>query len=296
MKRNIKYLLYWLKSIFSINKSERYKYKNICSKVWVNKQIKKQKWGVSYSVFDGEELLEASILSIRDSVDYINVVYQTKSWYGAPANKGLLPLLKSLEKKKLIDELIEYIPDPQICAGNQEKYKRQLGLNAAKNKNINYFMTMDCDEFYKKDELNEAKRSIIKNHIMYSYVNIVNYGSLPTFMHISPVVSYVQFFSHINKNSILKRNKKCICLCDPTRTLLIPFSFFQRNKQYFLSNIAMHHMTIYRKNVLKKWENSSCKLLHKNTLQTAKDFDENTVLVPDVFDLLPLSKKWNENN
>ena len=33
------------------------------------------KLGVSYNLFDGEELLESSIKSIRDNVDYVSVVY-----------------------------------------------------------------------------------------------------------------------------------------------------------------------------------------------------------------------------
>ena len=40
------------------------------------------KLGVSYNVFDGEELLESSIKSIRDNVDHISVVYQTISNFG----------------------------------------------------------------------------------------------------------------------------------------------------------------------------------------------------------------------
>ena len=44
------------------------------------------KWGVSYSIFDGIELLEHSIKSIRNSCDYINVVYSNISWYGNKTN------------------------------------------------------------------------------------------------------------------------------------------------------------------------------------------------------------------
>ena len=35
------------------------------------------KLGAAYNVFDGEELLENSIVSIRPEVDYVVVVYQT---------------------------------------------------------------------------------------------------------------------------------------------------------------------------------------------------------------------------
>lgn len=49
-------------------------------------------------VFDGEELLESSILSIRNVVDHICVVYQTKSNYNQPCNPHLESFLKYLKE------------------------------------------------------------------------------------------------------------------------------------------------------------------------------------------------------
>ena len=44
--------------------------------------------GVSYNVFDGEELLEGSIFQIRNEVDYISVVYQSISNFGHPCDEN----------------------------------------------------------------------------------------------------------------------------------------------------------------------------------------------------------------
>jgi hypothetical protein len=65
------------------------------------------KVGISYNVFDGEELLENSIKSIRDNVDYVSVVYQTVSNFGNPCDDGLVPLLEKLVKDGLVDEIFE---------------------------------------------------------------------------------------------------------------------------------------------------------------------------------------------
>ena len=54
------------------------------------------KLGVSYNIFDGEELLENSIKSIRENVDYISVVYQEVSNFGNPCDENLIPLLNDL--------------------------------------------------------------------------------------------------------------------------------------------------------------------------------------------------------
>ncbi len=47
------------------------------------------KLGVSYNLFDGEELLEKSILSIRENVDYISVVFQMVSNLGDICNSNI---------------------------------------------------------------------------------------------------------------------------------------------------------------------------------------------------------------
>jgi hypothetical protein len=40
------------------------------------------KLGVSFNIFDGEEMLFFSLRNLRPMVDHINVVYQTISNYG----------------------------------------------------------------------------------------------------------------------------------------------------------------------------------------------------------------------
>ena len=55
------------------------------------------KLGVSYNIFDGEELLEGSIKQIKDQVDYISVVYQTISNFGNSCNEDLVNFLNKLK-------------------------------------------------------------------------------------------------------------------------------------------------------------------------------------------------------
>lgn len=68
-------------------------------------------------MFDCEELLESSILSLRNSVDHVwyvelsellltlSVVYQTTSNFGDPGNPHILEFLEYLQEKSLIDSL-----------------------------------------------------------------------------------------------------------------------------------------------------------------------------------------------
>lgn len=70
--------------------------------------MKKNKLGVTYSVFCGEELLRSSIMSVRNQVDYINVVWQEYSWTGERMDENLLILLKELINEGLIQKIIKF--------------------------------------------------------------------------------------------------------------------------------------------------------------------------------------------
>lgn len=278
-----------LKSRLIRNAKTRHRYKYIQMAKLVTQRVSRAKWGVSYSVFDGEELLEASIKSIRDSVDYVNVVYQRHSWYGNPADKGLLPLLTRLQKSGLIDELIEYVPNYDLSPGRQERQKRNIGLKYAKRRHINYFMTMDCDEFYMAPDIARAKREIIRRKITHSFCDIANYGIKPTERFLGGTVNYVQFFSKVCMFSKLaKKNKRNITLVDPTRQM----SGCWGQRHWFLTNIQMHHMSQCRKNLYAKYENSSAKYVTSKRKKVTPQITR--VSVPDYFGLMPLTEKWKK--
>ena len=270
-------LLIKILSLRFLNSTKRKEYRNAkltshINNINVKRLSAKHKWGVSYSVFDGHELLEKSILSIRESVDYINVVYQTTSWYGNKCDDDLLPTLHRLKEAGLIDELIEYTyihkDGRNGHAPKYEKQKRSLGLNAAKKAGCTYFMTMDCDEFYFKDELENAKKYILENDISHSFVVTLNYVVKPIYRKLNPGY-YVPFFSKINQYSSFTSSyfdKYYICLVDPTRPLdkyiLFKFLFLKIYGKYHpfvLNNIAMHHMTSVRRDIMSKInENCPC--------------------------------------
>ena len=105
------------------------------------------KVGVSYNLFDGEELLEGSIKSIRESVDYVSVVYQTISNFGDAANDRLVPLLNKLKEEGLIDELFEFRPNVNKGGHFNELNKRNIGIALSQGAGCTHHMSMDSDEF-----------------------------------------------------------------------------------------------------------------------------------------------------
>ena len=88
--------------------------------------------GACYNVFDGHELLEWSVRSIREEVCHIVVVYQTVSNFGEAASPSLLPYLLRLKEMRLVDELVPYDVRPfhsveerraLVSAGGEQEYQ-----------------------------------------------------------------------------------------------------------------------------------------------------------------------------
>lgn len=219
------------------------------------KRLARARWGVSYSIYDGEELLASSIKAIREQVDYINVVYQLKSWYGEPAGPNLVSLLENLKREGLIDELVEYIPDLSLSPGTSERKKRNIGLKYARRNQCSHFMTMDCDEFYIKEEFQRAKSEIIRLGLSHSYCPFTNYGYKPTHFLIRRNCGFVPFFARVKPRSKLEnRDKTAPCRVDSTRTMGTYFGA----KERVLTGVMMHHMSLVRNDLAKKLNNTSC--------------------------------------
>lgn len=269
-----------LRTAYVIGKENREKLR---LQIWQKRQQSKRaqaKFGVSYSVFDGEYLLEPNIRAIRSEVDYVNVVYQLRSWYGNLADENLLPYLQDLKAKGLIDELIEYVPNLQQSAGLQELNKRNLGLKAAAKSGVTYFMTMDVDEFYHAAEMKQAQDFILEHDIDCSFVSFSNYGPSPMDLSLSPAGCYMPFFAKINSRSKLGKNHHIPCVIDKTRRMKHRFGC----KYYVLSGISAHHMTTVRKDLQQKYINSSTQ-----TTKYARHshVPAGKVKVDDAFGILP---------
>ncbi len=246
------------------------------------KSYSEAKFGVSYVLFDGEELIEASVRNIRQNVEYINVVYSPKSYYGYDGNPEIPNILRDLKNQGLIDEVIYF--DHANARNKKERRKleiekRNIGLKEAIKNGINYFMTMDTDEFYDSFALKIAQEKIVRQKITHSYVHILNYGSYPTQRYDKRKWEYyVPFFSKIDKKSKLGKNAKTPCLTDSTRQV----SDCKYSKYYVLEDIFMHHMSRVRKNMDNKYE----------TRKAASDIDkdwlndiEGFIKVPNYFDI-----------
>jgi len=226
--------------------------------------------GVSYNLYDGEELLEASIKSIRNHVDYINVVYQNVSNTGEKRTGDLADFLKPLLEKGLIDSTICYTPNLELKANkavSNETLKRVIGMRDCKRHGCTHFISMDVDEFFRGAELESAKRFINEHNINVSAVSIIEYLKYPTVrlfysrninaLDSSNPDEYEYFMPFICKiPRFLRETKRDMppCFADPTRFIVKKGKFWLFPKH----EIAMHHMSTIRHDLDKKYRNSSC--------------------------------------
>ena len=242
-------LCFRLKTLFATNKERRRALKS----AYDQKKLDSVRIGAVYNLFDAEELLEASIRSVRSCVDYVAVVYQTVSNYGKPANEGLEDLLSRLMSDGLIDEIYRYMPELSEGGAWNERRKRNIGLEMARRKGCSHFLGMDADEFYKPEEFNAAKAFIVKHDIDTSACGLFGYVKRPEWQRISPSPVDVPFLMKIKKSSVLGTGKYFPEKVDPTRTVYPVGRFFR-----FSSDVVMmHHMNFVRKDLHVKYQNSS---------------------------------------
>lgn len=226
------------------------------------------KLGASYNLFDGEELLESSINSIRNNVDYISVVYQDVSNSGTKNDISVLPLLEDLKNKKLIDEYFKYFPSGYYGSHQNELTKRNIGLLLSKNNGCTHHISMDTDEFYDKSEFKKLKKLIEENNYDSSYCQMLTYFKNSKYVQDPPEEYYVSLIFKIIGDYEYVFNHPSPVLVDPTRRMN------GREKPLICSRdqIQMHHLSNVRKNYRKKLENSSAYPNYKDMVEQLVDF------------------------
>lgn len=228
------------------------------------------KIGVSYNLFDAEELLEGSIKCIRSEVDYISVVYQTISNFGNNCDKNLLPLLESLKLKGLIDELVPYFPDIQKGGHYNEITKRNIGLEHSKKNGCTHHMSMDSDEYYILDEFKKMKKVVFDGNYDSSACQLLTYYKEPNYIIDPPENYYVPLLYKIDKNSKYELGNRLPVLVDPTRSMT-PGNC----KIFTREEIQMHHFSYVRKNIMRKLQNSSAVVNFSNRLNHLVDYHKS---------------------
>lgn len=237
------------------------------------------KLGISYMVFDGEELLEFAIKSIKNNVDHVSVTYQDISYFGNPASPELLPTLQKLQSSGLIDELIFFKPDLSLPPKDNELKLRNIGLQASRDAGCSHHISSDVDEFYKSNQLEYAKQVMAKDFNC-SVVHLINYYKNPTYL-VHPVQNLLVSFIHPVDNEYFVHPKYPFPM-ESTRRLLK----YDKCKYFNKDEFVIHHMSYVRKDIRKKFQNSdNGRCYNKNFYNTFDNYKlgDRIQLLPDYF-------------
>lgn len=238
-----------------------------------------------YNVFDGEELLEGSIKQILPLIDVLIIVYQEVSNHGICYMPDLTNVLK------YNPEVVKFTPNFDLNPTQNEKAKRQLGVNVALQAGYTHFVHLDCDEYYDTVQFKNAKDVIERMGIEASALSMYTYFQKPT-LRLKELDNYYVPFIHKLGNKTKMGYPKYPYYVDPTRSVNTD------NVYYFNPEVCvMHHFSWVRKNIDRKIKNSSArKNIEKSNLlkdynsnlttgSYLKDYKQTLIEVPDLFNL-----------
>jgi hypothetical protein len=208
--------------------------------------------GVAYNLFDGEELLEYSVRSLREHVSHIVVVYQEVSNFGDICSPDLRRLLTELHRRALVDDFVKYDPVLELGARLNELAKRNLGLRRCVEKACSHFMSLDTDEFYLGEELAAAKLEILEGEHDSSFCRYVTYYKEPYYRLDPKDEYYVPLIYRARDGVECDINQEVPVPADPTRRMAPG-----KSRIFHETEIEMHHMSYVRRDIRKKLENSS---------------------------------------
>lgn len=206
------------------------------------------KLGISYPVFEGEELLEYTLGSIRSEVDFISVVWQKTSYFGKSASPSLESTLKSLRGRGLIDVLCCYEQDRGKTVKGNELAVRNCGLGLAREAGCTHHISADVDEMYLGSQLGYAKSLAVGCDCL--VVPLANYYRRPYWRvfpdqgHVVPLIYGVCCEHDMGVDFPF--------VVDVTRRLRGVGVCRLLGEGEFL----VHHMTYVRRDIRKKLENS----------------------------------------
>lgn len=200
-----------------------------------------------YNLFDAEELLIGSMRSIKDSVDLFIIVWQDVSNFGEQRNP-----LKNLPMDKMDAEFkilfIKY--EPANMGMLDERLKRNMGINVAREHGCTHFISIDCDEYYLPGDFEKGKKLFLESGCEGSVVTLYSYFGDATLRQENRDSYYVPFIHKLDEHTITGAPVYPYYV-DPTRKI--------NCASVKLLLIDMHHYTWVRKDIELKARNSSAK-------------------------------------
>jgi hypothetical protein len=232
--------------------------------------------------WDGRELLPFAVNQWHKlGVDVI-IVYSNLSNYGQAENNT--EFLQSPNYKGCY--ILQCEPIPGESAMSNERYKRNVGLNKAREMHFSHIITADVDEFYESVDVDLTVNHVVRCQTYFKSPALtigLDRTHIPFVHKITPTLKYQ--FNRAYPYAFAGRDLQI----DPTR-------IFNINSGVQMSDILCHHYSYVRQDLKKKVDNSTARPninreVLRQDLVSAKDgyfsqyYQRELHTVPNLFSL-----------
>lgn len=232
------------------------------------------KLGVTYNLFDGEELLPFVSKTVRGVADYIVVLYQRQSYFASKASPNIEKFLFEVKESGLIDDYVLFSPnfrakDKNSSGGpvSQERIKRNLGLKKCVENKCTHFMSLDVDEAFDSVSIKKIINTPRYANADVLFTPFINYWISHKYQIKSPkgYQGYIPAIYKIRPGMRFQGGFKMKAMADPSRRIKC-----QKQVVLGVNQLAMHHLSFVRRNLRKKLENITSQKRHRK--------DKNNIL------------------
>jgi len=218
-----------------------------------------------YNIWADWDLLRLSVKKISPLVDVIIIIASVKSNFGEDHQ---IEYWNDLQNGFI--EIYQCEPDLKLPPAQNERNKRNYGLDIAKSLKCTHFLNLDADEFYEPSEFLKEKERFKNPDLLGLVCKTKVYFREPTMT--VPDKTLVPFIHKITPDLHFTWNTKYpFAFEGPRREIRIdPTRQMNINSGVEWSDITMHHMSWIRSDIRKKIRNS-----------TARQNIENSTIVRD---------------
>lgn len=201
-----------------------------------------------YTVFNGCELLNASMRQIQPFVDEVLLVKQITSNRGQHIRQEDQDVLMKIDAR-----MITFNPNLQLNAKENERQKLQQAIEWAKERKYTHFILLATDHFYKPQEIKAAIELYKANPVDVTATRMYTYYKYPTWR-LTPIEDYVMpFICRIHPETHVVKSNDYPFRTDPSVRIAPANSFYL----YKEDEIMLHHYSMVRKDIRHKFENAA---------------------------------------
>lgn len=210
------------------------------------------KLAACYTVFDGTELLEASMAAIAPHVDFFVIYWQQISNRNEVINNADKEVIRQVSKKNGVT-LWRYDADLTVNAKENERRKHTEMIAHARDRGATHFIMLACDHFYREVDFGECKHLVEYNDYDATFTAMYTYYKKPTWQ-ITPIEDYyMPFICKLHPETKIQRVPNFPLLVDPSVQMntLGKWLLFQENE------IMLHHYSMIRRDINGKFRNAA---------------------------------------